>query len=61
MIMITIMMKLTNTLKGQGHAMSTYFFRNDNFAVFLIGHITVIFHYYSQNESVSLETDSCTS
>ena len=48
-------------LKGQGHLMETNFFRNDDFAVFLIGHITVIFHYFSQNESVALKMDSCTS
>ena len=30
--------------------MYTNFFQNGNFAVFLIGHITVISHYFSQNE-----------
>ena len=37
-------------LKGQGHVLYTKFFRNNDFAVFLIGHITEIFHYFSQNE-----------
>ena len=41
--------------------MQTNVFRNDDFAVFLIGHITVIFHYFSQNGSVILKMDSCTS
>ena len=39
-------------LKGQGHALSTDFFRNDDFAVFLIGHITVIFHFFNLKMNV---------
>ena len=31
------------------------------FTVFLIGHITVIFHNISHNESVILKIESCTS
>ena len=38
--------------------MSANFFRNDYFAVFLIGHITETFHYLSQNEGVTLKMDS---
>ena len=41
--------------------MQANFFRNDDFAEFLKGHITVIFHYFSQNEGVSLKMDPCTS
>ena len=48
-------------LKRLGHVMLTNFFRNDSFAVFWIGHITVISHYYSQNESVISQMDSRTS
>ena len=47
--------------KGHGHVMKTNLFRNDDFAVFLIDHITVISHYFSQNESVILKMDSCSS
>ena len=32
--------------------MESKFFRNDDFAVYLIGHITDIFHCFSQNQSV---------
>ena len=38
--------------------METNFFRNDDLTVFLIGHITEICHYSSQNEGVSLKMDS---
>ena len=48
-------------LKGQGHVMETNFFRNHDFAIFLIGHITAILNYFSQNESVILKMDSCIS
>ena len=34
---------------------------SDDFAVFLKGHITVIFHHFSQNESVIFKIDSFTS
>ena len=37
--------------------MLTNFFRKDDFAVFLIGHIPVIFQYFSQNESAMLKMD----
>ena len=40
--------------------MQTNFFGNDDFA-FLVGHITEIFHYFSQNERVISKMDSCTS
>ena len=40
-------------LKGLDHVMKTNFFRKDNFAVVLIGHITKKFHhYFSQNEDL---------
>ena len=47
--------------KGAGSRNVNKLFRNDDFAVFLIGHITIIFHYFSQNESVILKMHSCTS
>ena len=45
-------------VKGAGSCKETNFFLNKNFAVFLIGHTIVIFHYFSQNESVILKMDS---
>ena len=39
----------------------TNFFRNDDCAVFLTGHITVIFGYSAQNEGVIVKMDSCSS
>ena len=48
-------------LKGAGSRNVNKLFRNDDFAVFLIGHIIVIFHYFSQNESVISKMDSCSS
>ena len=45
-------------LKGMSHVMETNFFRNDDFAVFLIGQITEIFYYFSQNEGVILKMNS---
>ena len=44
-------------LKRQCHVMETKFFRNDNFAVFVIGHIAEIFNYLSQNKGVILKMD----
>ena len=38
--------------------METNFFRNDDFSVFLIVHITEIFHYFSQNIGVIVKMDS---
>ena len=32
------------------HIAKTNFFRNDDYTVFLIGHITEIFHYFCQNK-----------
>ena len=44
-------------LKGAG-SRNVNFFRNDDFAVFLIGRITEIFNYISQNDSAILKMDS---
>ena len=33
-------------------------FRNDDFAVFLIGHVIEIFHFFCQNEGVILKMGS---
>ena len=51
------------TFKGAGLCnIETNFVQNDNFAVFLIGHMAEIFQILvSQNESVILKVDSCTS
>ena len=38
--------------------MYTNFFRNDDFAEFLIGHITEIFHLFSQNKGPILKMRS---
>ena len=56
-----ILQFLNFSLKGPGHVLETNFFRNDDFAVFLIGHITEIFHYFSRNEGVVLKMDSLAS
>ena len=49
---------MSKSLKGLGHVMEKNFFRNDDFAVFVIGNITEIFHYFSQNEGVILKMGS---
>ena len=54
-------LKSQANVKGAGSRNVNKLLSNDNLAVFLIGHNTVIFHYFSQNESVVLEMDSCTS
>ena len=54
-------MQLEDKIKRQVQVMYSNFFRNDDFKVFLIGLVTVIFHSFSQNESVILKMDSCTS
>ena len=41
-----------------GHLMQTNFLRNVGLAVFLIGQVTEIFHYFSQTEIVILKMDS---
>ena len=46
-------------LEGAGSRNVNKLLSKQKFAVFLIGHITVIFHYFSQNESVILKMDSC--
>ena len=38
--------------------METNFFRKEDFAVFLIGHITQILHYFSRNKGSVLKIDS---
>ena len=53
--------RVINCVKGAGSRNVTSFFRNDDFAVFFIGRITLIFHCFSQNESIFLEMDSCSS
>ena len=45
-------------VKGARLRKVTNFFQNDNFAVYMIGHITEILHYFSQNEGVTLKKDS---
>ena len=49
---------VSKTLKGLSHVMLANFFPNNDFAVFLIGHITEIFHYFFQNEGVILKMDA---
>ena len=45
--------KTKKNFKGLGNVMETNFFRNDDSPVFLIGHITEIFHSFSQNGLLS--------
>ena len=50
---------MKNILKEQGHVMlKKNFFRKDDFSVFLIVHITELFHYFSQNIGAILKMDS---
>ena len=53
--------QVCTVFKGSGSRNVNKLLSKGRFCFFLIGHITVIFHYFSQNESVILKMESCTS